>query len=158
MKKPSWPALFALPAGLLLLDRLTKGLVHAADLREPVEVIPGFFRIVKTWNTGLAFGTLSEASARIMNPAIIVIGTAAILWIFYLLLFQKQGWWITVCFHLLLAGAAGNVTDRLRWGAVLDFLEFHAGRFTWPAFNVADSCITVGLGLLVWDMVASSRK
>jgi signal peptidase II len=158
MRKPAWAGLFALSAGLLFLDRLTKGFVYAADLREPVEVVPGFFRIVKTWNTGLAFGTLSEASARIMNPAIVVIGTAAILWILYLLLFQRQGRWITVCFHLLLAGAAGNVTDRLRWGAVLDFLEFHAGRFYWPAFNVADSCITVGLSLLVWDMVASSRK
>ena len=158
MKKPAWPGLFALSAGLILLDRLTKGLVFAADLREPAEVVPGFFRIVKTWNTGLAFGALSEASARLMNPAIVVIGTAAILWILYLLLFQKQERRITVCFHLLLAGAAGNVADRVRWGAVLDFLEFHAGRFYWPAFNVADSCITVGLGLLVWDMVASSRK
>jgi signal peptidase II len=158
MKRPAWPGLFALSAGLILLDRLTKGIVFAADLNEPVEVIPGFFRLVKVWNTGLAFGTLSEASARIMNPAVIVIGAAAILWILHLLLFQRQGRGLTVCFHLLLAGAAGNVYDRIKWGGVLDFLEFHLGRFTWPAFNVADSCITIGLGLLVWDMVSSARK
>ncbi len=158
MRRPAWPGLFALSAGLMLLDRLTKALVFSADLREPVPVVPGFFRLVKTWNTGLAFGALSEVSARVMNPAIVVIGTAAILWILYLLLFQRHGRGITVCFHLLLAGAAGNVADRLRWGAVLDFLEFHAGRFYWPAFNVADSCITIGLGLLVWDMIASSRR
>lgn len=158
MKRPAWPGLFALTAGLLFLDRLTKGFVYAAALPEPVEVIPGFFRLVKTWNTGLAFGTLIDASPRVMNTVVITIGAAAILWILYLLLFQRQTARLTLCFHLLLAGAAGNVTDRLRWGAVLDFLEFHVGRFYWPAFNVADSCITVGLALLVWDMVATSRK
>lgn len=158
MKRPSYPVLFLLSPAVLLLDRLTKWAVHGAAWTQPVEVIPGFFRLIKTWNVGLAFGAFSGASASIMNPLITGVGILAVGWILFLLLFGRQGLRLTVAFHLLLAGAIGNIWDRLHWGAVLDFLEFHAGRFTWPAFNAADSAITIGLAVMVWDMIFTRDK
>jgi len=153
MKQPSYPVLFLLSPAVLLLDRLTKAAVHGAGWTGPVEVIPGFFRLIKTWNVGLAFGAFSGTSGSIMNPLITAVGVLAVGWILFLLLVGRQSLRLTVAFHLLLAGAIGNIWDRLHWGAVLDFLEFHAGRFTWPAFNAADSAITVGLAVMVLDMV-----
>ena len=158
MKRPNYPALFLVGPGVLLVDRLTKAVVHDAGWTGPVEVIPGFFRLIKTWNVGLAFGAFSGASASIMNPLITVVGILAVGWILYLLLFGRQSLRLTVAFHLLLAGAVGNIWDRLHWGAVLDFLEFHVGRYTWPAFNTADSAITIGLAVMVWDMVFTRDK
>ena len=158
MRKPAFSWLFALSAGVLLLDRLTKALVNQASWDDPKVVLPGFFQLVKVWNVGLAFGTFSEASARLMNPLIIGIGIAAVAWLLYLLLFSKQCAPIAVSFHLLLTGAAGNIWDRLHYKAVLDFLDFHIGTHHWPCFNVSDSAITVGLAILVWDMVLHRDK
>ena len=153
MKRPSYPVLFLLGPAVLLLDRLTKWAIHGSSWTQPVEVIPGFFRLIKTWNVGLAFGAFSGASASLMNPLITGVGILAVGWILFLLLFGRQSLRLTVAFHLLLAGAAGNIWDRMHWGAVLDFLEFHIGRHAWPAFNAADSAITIGLAVMVWDMV-----
>ena len=158
MKKPAFPGLFVLSGLVLLLDRLTKAFVHQAPWHEPVVVIPGFLQLVKVWNVGLAFGTFSEASARLMNPLIVGLGLVAVGWLMYLLLFSKPCALIAVSFHLLLAGAAGNIWDRLRYGAVLDFLDFHIGVHHWPCFNISDSAITVGLALLIWDMVIHKDK
>jgi len=153
MRRPGHPLLFLLSPAVLLLDRLTKWAVHASMGTHPVEIIPGFFRLVKNWNVGLAFGAFSDASASLMNPLITIVGILAAGWILYLLLFGRQSLRLTAAFHLLLAGAIGNIWDRLDWGAVLDFLEFHVGRYTWPAFNAADSAITIGLAVMVWDMI-----
>jgi signal peptidase II len=152
MKRPAHLALFLLSPAVLALDRLTKAAIHN-DLTLPAQVIPGFFRLVKTWNVGLAFGAFSGASASIMNPLITGVGLLASGWLLAQLLFGRQSFRLTVAFHLLLGGALGNIWDRLHWGAVLDFLEFHVGSFYWPSFNISDSAITIGLGVLVWDMI-----
>ena len=152
MRKPAYAAFFLLSPAVLVLDRLTKAAIHNT-LTLPVQGIPGFFRLVKTWNVGLAFGAFSGTSASFMNPLITGIGLLASAWLLALLLFGRQSLRLTLAFQLLLGGALGNIWDRLHWGAVLDFLEFHIGSFYWPSFNVSDSAITIGLGVLIWDMV-----
>lgn len=157
MRKPGHPLLFILSPAVLIADRLSKSAIHNY-LVQPLQIIPGFFRLVKTWNVGLAFGALSGASASLMNPLITGVGMLAVGWLLVLLIFGRQSLRLTLAFHLLLGGALGNIWDRLHWGAVLDFLEFHIGRYYWPSFNVSDSAITIGLAVLIWDMIFAREK
>ncbi|MEJ5166175.1 MAG: signal peptidase II [Thermoanaerobaculia bacterium] len=158
MKKPPYPYFFLLTIFLILADRISKTLISAWQLSEPYVVIKNFFQIVKVYNVGIAFGFFSGVSSNIMNPVIVGIGFVAIGWILYLLFFEKHSALLTLSFHLLLAGAIGNIWDRFLYGAVLDFLDFSLGKYHWPSFNISDSCITIGLILLLWDTLIPIKK
>lgn len=158
MKKPPYPYFFLLSISLIILDRITKSLISNWQLSEPYVIIKNFFQIVKVFNVGIAFGFFSGVSSNIMNPLIVGIGFVAIGWILYLLLFEKHSTILTLSFHLLLAGAIGNIWDRFLYGAVLDFLDFSIGKYHWPSFNISDSCITIGLILLLWDTLIPKKK
>ncbi|MCL6622591.1 MAG: signal peptidase II [Syntrophobacterales bacterium] len=134
------------------LDQLTKYLV---DTRFPVgtvkPVLPGFFNLVHVRNRGAAFGLLSTLSPEVAW-LFFVLSTLAVLavvgYLWYRLPKDSRG--AALGYSFILAGALGNFLDRLRLGEVVDFLDFYLGRYHWPAFNVADSLICLGAGLLIW--------
>ncbi len=111
-----------------------------------IEVTP-FFNLVMVWNKGISFGLFNHTTDY--GPLALTVIALLITLVFVTLLFQKpvsaQSWG----FALIIGGALGNVIDRLRFGAVIDFLDFHAKDYHWPAFNVADACVCVGVGLLI---------
>ena len=140
----------AIAAGVILLDQLTKYLVvRAFRLHEVVEVTP-FFNLVLVYNRGAAFSFLSDAAGW-QRELFMAIALAASGWIAWLL--RKHAAETLFCFalSLILGGALGNVIDRALVGAVVDFFDVHAFGHHWPAFNVADSAISCGAALLIWD-------
>lgn len=152
---------FILGAAIVIfLDQITKTAISSRFfLHESYGVIDGFFNLVYVMNPGAAFGFLAGASAVFRYIFFIGITVIAILLIIYYLVKHKSGSIITVIsLTLIFAGAVGNLVDRIRFGAVVDFLDVYVGTWHWPAFNVADSAITVGATLMIWEMIVSSKK
>lgn len=135
-------------AALIAADQATKLLVVATiPLGAAVPIFGDVFRLVHTRNTGAAFGILGNLGPEWSTPIFLVVFAIAIVLLIrvYLTHAGRIVDWMGLAF--MLGGAAGNIIDRLRIGAVIDFLDFSIGSYHWPAFNLADSCITVGLGL-----------
>jgi signal peptidase II len=148
MRKPlHWYSLAAL---IVLLDRASK-LVVLERFRpgEGLEVT-GFFNLVLVFNKGAAFSFLSSAAGW-QTPMFATIAVAASLIVGYLIWKDPRKTLFALGLALILGGALGNLWDRLQWGHVVDFLDFHAAGWHWPAFNVADSAITVGAGILILE-------
>jgi signal peptidase II len=149
-----WLGLAAL---VVILDQLTKYLVRSTfSLHESIEVTP-FFNLVFVFNRGAAFSFLSDASGW-QRIFFIALALAASLWIVWLL--RKHASQVLFCLalSLILGGAIGNVIDRLVFGAVVDFLDFHLRGYHWPVFNAADSAISCGAALLVWEALTAKRR
>lgn len=161
---------FALILDLIILDQVSKWLVleyvlkpaalpgtepygilewfAAPPLRLPpvsVELLP-FFNLVMVWNEGVSFGLMQMQTPYILISLALVISLFFAGW-----LLKAQTWFQAIALAMVIGGALGNVIDRLRLGAVADFLDFHAFGLHYPAFNVADSCITLGIAFLVFD-------
>jgi len=132
----------------VLLDRASK-LVVLEHFRpgEGLEIMP-FFNLVLVFNKGAAFSFLSSAAGW-QTPMFAAIALAASLIVGYLIWKDPQKTLFALGLSLILGGALGNLWDRLQWGHVVDFLDFHAAGWHWPAFNVADSAITAGAGILI---------
>ena len=143
--------------GVLVLDQLTKyGITRTFTLHEMVEVAP-FFNLVLVYNSGAAFSLLSDAAGW-QRELFIVIALSASIWIAWLLRKHSGETLFCLALSLILGGAVGNVIDRVLIGAVVDFLDFHALGYHWPAFNVADSAISCGAVLLIWDALKPKGK
>lgn len=143
-----------LSAAVILLDLWTKALVLARiDLHETVPIIPSFFQLVHVRNTGAAFGIGANASSRLV-PLLLNIGAIAVFCVVvvYALRSAVSDRLLQTGLHLILGGAIGNLLDRFRFGYVVDFLDVYVGTHHWPAFNVADSAICIGIALLFLDM------
>lgn len=141
-------------AAVVLLDIWTKALVLARlHLHESIPVIPGFFNIVYVRNTGAAFGIGANAGSNLV-PLLLTLGalTVFLIVVVYSLRTAASDRLLQTGLHLILGGAIGNLIDRFRFGYVVDFLDVYVGRYHWPAFNVADSAICIGIGLLFLDM------
>jgi signal peptidase II len=142
---------------ILILDQLTKiwalqGLVPG----RPVPVIDGFFSLTLVMNPGLAFGFLSTTPAAWRwIVALLSIGALAVLGVVGLRLLPAGGWLSGLALGLIFGGAIGNLIDRARFGAVVDFLDFYWRDYHWPAFNVADSAISVGVTLLALKLLVT---
>lgn len=139
---------------IILFDIWTKALVLARiDLHEAVPVIPNFFQIVHVRNTGAAFGLGANASSKLV-PILLNAGAIAVFCVvvIYALRASVTDRVLQTGLHLILGGAIGNLLDRFRFGYVVDFLDVYVGRHHWPAFNVADSAICIGIALLFFDM------
>ncbi len=155
----SRPALFGLAAAILAADRLTKlWIERTVSAWEVHAVIPGFFNIVHTRNRGVAFGLFNNDPAAWQQA--VLIGMSALI-----LGFLARQIWVAggtpqsrLAFALVMGGAMGNLHDRIFLGAVTDFLEFYAGDWHWPAFNIADSAITVGALALALDLWRPRRR
>ncbi|MEX2303207.1 MAG: signal peptidase II [Bryobacterales bacterium] len=147
-------------AGLVALDQWTKALVAAAmPLYSSREIIPGFFRLVHTRNTGIAFSLLADSAPLVRNGIVPLVSAAAVALVVYLLWNSRTTAGkshIGLC--LILAGAVGNLYDRAAYGYVVDFLDFFIAGYHWPAFNVADSCITIGAGLVLADALRNAPQ
>lgn len=140
---------------VVVFDRLTKLAVeNRILLHDSVSVIPGFFRITHVENRGAAFGLFSDSPSE-WKIAILVLFSLIALVIVSALLWKSSHVMTTtgVGLALILGGAIGNLWDRLFSGHVVDFLLFYLGQYQWPAFNVADSAIVIGAGLLVFEIL-----
>jgi len=149
-----WLGLSAL---IVAADQLAKyAAVHGLAAGTPVEVT-SFFNLALVYNAGAAFSILSHAAGwqRWLFIAVALIASA---WIVWLLRKYPHERLFALALSLVLAGAIGNVIDRILVGAVIDFLDFHALGYHWPAFNVADSAITCGAALLIWDALRPREK
>jgi len=145
---PSFGRWLALAGIVIVADFLTKAWVLAVFApRESVEVLP-FFNLVLVFNAGAAFSFLAGAGGW-QKWFFVVLALAISAWIIVMLRRHAEDRLQSFALALVLGGALGNVVDRLRFGAVVDFLDFHVAGWHWPAFNVADSAITVGVLLLV---------
>ncbi len=143
----------AAAAGLIGLDQWTKAMVAASmPLYSSRDIIPGFFSLVHTRNPGIAFSLFADSGPLVRNILVPVVSVAAVALIVVMLWNSRySGIRIHAGLALILAGAVGNLYDRAAYGYVVDFLDFYLGAYHWPAFNVADSCITIGAGLILLD-------
>jgi len=147
------PALIALL--VFALDRWSKHLVETRLAFEShVVVIPGFFDIVRSENSGVAFGLFKNAEAPYKVALLIIFSIGALLMLAWLLWRNRGGEpYSEVAIALIFGGALGNVFDRIRFGSVTDFLDFYAGSYHWYTFNVADTSISIGAALLLLGML-----
>jgi len=155
-RRVPWWTWLLVSAGVIGLDQLSKWLVQKAlALGESIRVLP-FFDLVLVYNPGAAFSFLSSASGW-QRHLFTVIALAASALIVYLLRRYAHDRLFCFALSLILGGAVGNLIDRVLLGAVVDFLDVHAVGYHWPAFNLADSAITVGAALLIWDSLRRGK-
>ena len=146
--------------GVFAADRWSKWMIETHLSPDTMKaVIPGFFNLVRSENPGVAFGMFSEDSGRWHTPALVLFSVAAILVLAAMLwkidrLDRLSG----VGLSLIFGGAVGNVYDRVRAGAVTDFLDFYVRSYHWYVFNLADSAICIGAGLLLLSMFLTRRE
>jgi signal peptidase II len=140
---------------VVLADRWTKHLVAARIVMyNHIQIIPGFFRITHTENTGAAFSLFADSRSHWKTSALIAFSVVALVIVVGLLWKQKQPLTTTgIALSLILGGAFGNLWDRVASGRVVDFLLFYIGQHQWPVFNLADSSIVIGACLLVVEIL-----
>lgn len=136
---------------VVVFDQLTKAWIMANFVEFQIrEIIPGLFNLTYLTNRGAAFGFLNGDHGAWRHAFFITVAVLAmIIMLVFLRQMQKEGKWSVAAIALIFGGAAGNLIDRLRFGAVVDFLDFYWASHHWPAFNIADSAITVGVGLFL---------
>lgn len=149
-----WLGLAAL---IVLLDQAAKLTVERAFDYGDVHPVTGFFNLVLTYNKGAAFSFLAGASGW-QKQFLTAIGIVASLFILFLLARHGTQRLFSLALALILGGAIGNLIDRIAYGHVIDFLDFHWRGWHWPAFNVADSAIVCGAALLILDELLRVRR
>jgi len=141
--------------GVFAADRLSKWEIEknftAIDSKT---VIPGFFNLVRSENPGVAFGILAGSTSHTRTAMLVVLSIAALLVLAFMLWkIDRQDRYTAAGLSLIFGGAIGNVYDRVRAGVVTDFLDFYAGSYHWYTFNLADTSICIGAGLLIISMI-----
>ncbi|OHC69265.1 MAG: signal peptidase II [Rhodocyclales bacterium RIFCSPLOWO2_02_FULL_63_24] len=149
-----WLALAAL---VLVLDQASKAWVLASFRLMESLAVTSFFNLVLVFNSGAAFSFLAGAGGW-QKWFFVVLALAISLWLLNLLRKHAGERLLPMALALILGGAIGNVIDRLRFDAVVDFLDFHLAGYHWPAFNVADSAITVGVALMLWHQFRFGKE
>jgi signal peptidase II len=148
-------------AGLVVLvDQITKAWVQEAfQLHETLSLVPGWFRLTYVRNPGAAFGLFSGQAEAFRVPFFLAVTAVALVAILVTAWRSDPGrTWFLAALGLVCGGAVGNLIDRLRWGEVVDFLDVYWRSHHWPAFNVADSAITVGVILLVAEELFGKKR
>ncbi len=152
--------IYLVSVGVIALDQLSKILIVNMNISAPVPVIPGVFSIHYIKNPGVAFSMLSNIPDAVRVPFFAVTTgaiIALILW-FFRGLIKKSGY-VRVCFGLIIGGALGNFIDRVRVGEVIDFIEVGLNQnLKWPVFNAADSCINIGVVMLLIYLVRNKEE
>ena len=140
---------------LVILDQITKALViFFFELYESIVILP-FFNITFVVNYGFAFGLFNNPS---LNQILVSIVILIIILYFLYLLMKTQDKIFQLTLVIILAGAIGNFIDRIYRGFVVDFIDIYIGKFHWPAFNIADSCITVGFVIMMINILFLNKK
>ena len=141
---------------VIIADQVTKFIIlRDVGLHAVIPVIPGLFQITHVQNPGGAFGFLADQSALVRGILFLAVSTLAVglvLWFYHKT--PPTHRWLAAGFALIFGGAIGNLIDRVRIGRVVDFLDFYVGRWHWPAFNVADSAITIGITIFIIHVIA----
>jgi signal peptidase II len=147
-----------LALAVLAADQATKWLIKRVTLDEGVRsitILP-FFDIVAAWNYGVSFGMFNNGDAG--DRWVFIAIAAAIVTMLVVWLRRAENTLVAIGLGLVIGGALGNVVDRMLFGAVFDFLLFHAYGWQWPAFNLADSAICVGVGMLIADSLFGRKS
>lgn len=147
---PRRSAWFALALAVVVADQLCKWAILSAFAPGERLALSGFFNLVLAFNKGAAFSFLAGAQGW-QTPLFIAVAVIAIVVVSVLLVRSPADRLVRAGLALILGGALGNLIDRVRYGQVVDFLDFHLYGWHWPAFNVADSAITIGAGLLIYE-------
>ena len=144
-------------SAVIILDQATKWWVVTIFMNPPrvVDVWP-FFSVVMVWNRGITFGFLGDAP--FWGRWALVGLSLAIVAILLLWLRRAETKWRAAAIGLIIGGALGNVIDRVNYGAVADFLDFHVTGYHWPAFNFADSAITLGVAIMFFDALFKPKE
>jgi signal peptidase II len=140
---------------VIILDQITKILIlKNLPLYHSIAIIPGFFNITHIHNPGGAFGFMAHQDSSLRNFLFLFLASFAVCFIFY---FYKNTYrthpFLASGFALIFGGAIGNLIDRIRFGKVVDFLDFYIRNYHWPAFNVADSAITIGITIFIFHLL-----
>ena len=151
MPQNKYVKLAAIDGIIVLLDQVTKEIVlQSIPLHTTIPVVDGFFNLTHIHNPGGAFGLMANLSPVMRSIIFLFISSLAVGLIFY---FYKKTpahyAWLSAAFALIFGGAIGNLIDRIRFGTVVDFLDFYIGKYHWPAFNAADSAIFVGVTIFL---------
>ena len=158
MMKNKYPWVAAIAGIVIVLDQFTKYLVlQRFSLHESVPVIPGFFNLTYVRNPGAAFGILAGAHGAWRTVFFITVSLVALA-VIITLVRKTHDRLPLIAFSLIGGGAVGNLIDRVRSGEVVDFIEWYYRSYHWPAFNIADSAITVGVVLLAVDMLFPGKQ
>ncbi len=146
---------FLLAMVVVLLDRWTKRAVAARiAMYAHIQIIPGFFRLTHTENTGAAFSLFADSPSHWKTALLIAFSVIAMVIVSAMLWKQVRALTTTsIALSLILGGALGNLWDRAASGRVVDFLLFYVSQYQWPVFNLADSAIVIGAGLLVFEIL-----
>jgi signal peptidase II len=156
--KNKYPWVASIAGLVLVLDQLSKYLVvQRFKLHESVRIIPGFFDLTYVRNPGAAFGILANAQGYWRVAFFIAVSLAALAVIIALIRTSHDRLPL-VAFALIAGGAVGNLIDRVRFGEVVDFIEWYYRSYHWPTFNIADSAITIGVALLAIDMLFPKKR
>lgn len=143
----------------LLADQFSKWYVlDQMQLIDPVR-ITSFFNLVMVWNPGISFGMLGDLSIggeTVSAPMLLSLTAGLLCLILFLWMRYTHSRLVAAGLGMVIGGAIGNIIDRIRFGAVADFFDFHINGHHWPAFNIADSAIFIGVVLLVWDSIVGA--
>lgn len=148
-------------SAVIVLDQLSKlMIVRSIRIHDVVPVINGFFNLVHARNRGMAFGLMNRSHVDFYSYTLVAATfVAVVLLVYWFSRIRTEDKRLIFGFSLILGGAVGNLIDRVRFHEVVDFLDFYLGSYHWPAFNVADSAITVGaLGMALYMLFQHSRK
>jgi signal peptidase II len=150
---------FWLPILIVVVDQLTKAAIRATlPLHESVSILPGLVDFTHVRNTGAAFGILNAADFPFKSVAIAIIATAALIGVgLYAASLAHHQLVARIGLALIIGGAAGNLLDRLVAGSVVDFVDVYWRSYHFWAFNVADSAITIGVAIMILDMLGTKR-
>lgn len=153
--------LLMIGGAIIALDQAVKMIVHSYfNFHESIEVIPGFFSLTYVRNTGAAFGILSQSHDTFRSIFFLTMPVLAAIFIVFIIRGLDNKDWVQISsLSSIFGGALGNYIDRLRFGYVVDYLDFHYKReFVWPAFNVADIAIVCGVGVLLLLMLIEWKE
>jgi signal peptidase II len=143
---------------LVVADQATKAVVQRSmTLHESIPIVPSV-NLTYTTNPGAAFSMLADADPTFRGWFFLAVSVVALTLVtLFLRRVERGDWWTLSALSLILGGAVGNLIDRVRLGEVVDFIDLYVGRYHWPVFNVADSCITIGMVILLGHALLQRR-
>jgi len=159
MKRKYWILLIVFLV-VIMLDQSTKWMIQQTlPLHQKEEIIPGFFNLIHVRNTGGAFGIFGGEKGPVGSVLFVVASLAAVgvLGILFLRVKEHEKA-LAFSLSLLLGGAIGNLIDRVSYGEVVDFLDFYVSSYHWPAFNIADTAISIGIGLMALELLIKEHQ
>ncbi len=155
INKTKYIRLLIIAGSIIALDQITKVIISKTlALHNSIPIIPGFFNFTYVLNPGGAFGFMANQSTTVRALIFLFVSSLAICFILYFYINTPETHiFLSVGFALIFGGAIGNMIDRIRLGKVIDFLDFYMLKTHWPAFNVADCAISIGMAIFIFHIV-----